>query len=536
MSEEVPSRDTVYMFESYRLDHRAGLCRLNDSGRWEPIVLGSRALGVLRALVEQRGELVTKPALMDAVWPGLAIEDSNLTVQISAVRRALDESRVDGSSIQTVIARGYRFLPTVTAESDMYVGSVTEPTPAAVMPPLLTGPTVAVLPFENFSTESRWGLFCDGLVEDIITSLARHPDLFVIARQSSFAYRGRPTDMREIGHALGARYILEGSVQAAAGRLRVTAQLIDATSGVHIWADRYDREEGDLFRVQEEIVDQIVAAMAGFGGSVLRAELTIARRKHPAGLNAYELYLLGYEQEARLDREGTLRSIELLTAAVEADPHLARAWIVLSWAFSNAAINGWTDDAAGLRVKERDAVLKAVALDPDDSLTLASLVGIRIREGNLDGARAAAERGAAVGAGHADTLAFLAMHVAKLLDRPEDAVALVARSFALNPHAPTWYYLNHIWTAYFARRFDVVLDYFMRLQSDPVMSTLALRSQRLLRALALAQLGLEKEAVLAVSELRAFDPELHVIDIVSTGICRAAYELLLDGLRKARLN
>jgi len=523
------------MFESYRLDHRAGLCRLNESGQWEPIVLGSRALGVLRALVEQQGELVTKPTLMEAVLHGLAVEDSNLTVQISAVRRALDEGRPDGSCVQTVVGRGYRFLPVVTKEPVAGEMPDVKSTPGAPTMPLLAGPTVAVLPFENFSQDSRWDLFCDGLVEDIITDLARQADLFVIARQSSFAYRGRTTDMRDIGRALGARYILEGSVQAADGRLKVTVQLIDSKTGVHIWADRYNREEGDLFAVQEEIVDSVVAAVTGFGGSVLRAELVAARRKSPNSLQAYELYLLGYEQEIRLDREGTFRSIELLTAALEADPQLARAWIVLSWAFNNAANYGWTEDAAGMRARERDAILKAIASDPGDSLALAALADLRVREGNLEGAREAAERGVTTGARHADSLACLAKHVSRLLDRPEEAVALVARSFALNPQAPIWYYLNHIRAVYFARRFDLVLEYFERLRSDPVMSAFELRPQRLHRALALAQLGRETEAAVAVSELRAIDPEMRVIGDVSRGMSQTARDLLLDGLHKARL-
>jgi TolB-like protein len=465
----------------------------------------------------------------------MAIEDSNLTVQISAVRRALDEGRADGSCIRTVIGRGYRFLPEVMTE--LKVGVAPDMVSVSAAPTLSMGPpTVAVLPFENFSQDSRWELFCDGLVEDIITDLARHPDLLVIARQSSFAYKGRPTDMREIGRALGARYILEGSVQAAVGRLKVTTQLIDAASGVHIWADRYNSDEKDLFAVQEKIVDQVVAAVAGFGGSVLRAELTIARRKPPSSLQAYELYLLGYEQETRLDREGTLRSIELLKAAVDADPYLARAWIVLSWAYFNAANNSWTEDVAGAHGKIREAVSNAVALDPCDSLALAALTSLRSRDGDLEGARDAAERGVIAGARHADSLAFLAMFVSKLLDRPDEAVALVERSIALNPRTPTWYYLNHIWAVYFARRFDLVLEYFVRIQSDPTMSALQLRSQRLFRALSLAQLGQKTEAASAVSELCSIDPGLRVIQYVSRGLCPAARDLFTDGLRKARLN
>jgi adenylate cyclase len=308
-------------------------------------------------------------------------------------------------------------------------------------------------------------------------------------------------------------------------------------SGVHIWADRYDREEGDLFVVQDDIVDQVVAAVAGYGGSVLRTELIAARRKSPASLQAYELYLLGYEQEARLNREGTFRSIELLTAAVEADPQLARAWIVLGWAFNNAVNYGWTDDAADMRAREREAVLKAVALDPDDGLALASLAAVRIREGNLEGASVAVQRGLAVGTHNADSLAFLAKYVATLLDRPDEAAVLVQRSFILNPHAPSWYYLQHIRTVYFARRFDLVLEYFTRLRSDPAMSALELRPQKLFKVLALAQLARETEAALARSELCSTGHAFGVIEKEWTGLlCQSARDLFLDGLSRAGLN
>ncbi len=310
---------------------------------------------------------------------------------------------------------------------------------SAAMPAAGAGPTIAVLPFDNLSHDPRWDRLCDGLVEDIITDLTRHPDISVIARHSAFAYRGRVLGVREIGRALGAHYVLKGSVQADAGRLRATAQLVDAASGVHIWADRYSREEAELFVVQDEVVSHVVAAVTGFGGLILRTELMRARRKPPASLQAYELYLLGYEQEARLDREGTLRSIELLDAAVRADPHFSRAWTVLGWAWSNAANNGWVGDVTAARARKREIVRMAVELDPDDSLALVELAAVRLRDGDRASAHEALERALAAGANHADTLAMLAKHLSKALGRPDEALSLMERAFALNPHAPSWY-------------------------------------------------------------------------------------------------
>jgi TolB-like protein len=535
MSASEPCDEPVFLFDGFRLDRRDGLSRQHESGPAEPITLGSRALDVLIALVKQHGELVTRQSLMDTVWPDMTVEVANLTVQISALRHVLDKGRAAGSCIQTVIGRGYRFLPAVTTEANIGIAPHMGSAPAMREPLLLTGPTVAVLPFDNFSKDPRWDRFCDGLVEDIITGLSRHPDLLVIARQSSSAYKGRLTDVREIGRALGARYIVEGSVQAEAGRLKVTAQLINSLTGTHVWAEHYTRDEADLFVIQEEIVNQVIAAVAGFGGSIVRAELTVARRKAPATLRAYELYLLGYEQEARLDREGTLRSIELLDAAVEADPHMSRAWIVLGWAFGNVLRNGWTDDQPTALARRREAVFKAVESDPGDSLALASLAGLLVREGDFQGACVAVERALVVGANHADSLAFLAPYVSAMLDRPDEAMVLIERSFVLNPHAPIWYYLTYIRALYFARSFVMLLEYYARLVSNVTIRALPMNTQKLFRTLALAQLGRESEAALALADLRLVDRDLRVIETEALGLCPAARELFLDGLRKARL-
>ena len=183
---------------------------------------------------------------------------------------------------------------------------------------------------------------------------------------------------------------------------------------------------------------------------------------------------------------------------------------------------------------QRQAALTALELDPDDSLALVGLAQLRIREGNLIGACEAVERALMAGASHADTLAFLARYVATLLDRPGDSIALMNRSFVLNPHVPGWYYLHHIRVAYFARLFDLVLEQFARLMSSSA-GMMPLRAQKLFNALALAQLGRDVEVIVAVRELRDSDPNLGIIQIEALGLCPTALELFFDGLRKAQL-
>jgi TolB-like protein len=388
---------------------------------------------------------------------------------------------------------------------------------------------LAVLPFANLSHDPRWDLLCDGLVEDMITDFARHPDLQVIARTSSFAWRGRTTDVREIGRTLNADYLLEGSVQADGDQVNVTAQLVRPETGVHVWAHRYSRNEEGLFAIQVEVVGRVVGAVAGFSGSIARAELSRARRAPPASLHAYELYLLGYEQEARLDKEGTLRGIELLETALAADPSMSRAWTVLGFALANAAANGWTDDPEAFRARQRAAIHRAVELDPGDGLALEELGAMLARQGDLTGAKAAFERAAEAGANHADTLSLLGKYMVEVLGYGGAAERMMARAFALNPSAPPWYFLGATRVAYFAEDFEKTVDLATR---APM-----LRLPQLFKVLALAQLDRQEEVQAALQDHRDRFGSSGVQGALAglPPLCPSAKALLSRGLSKAGL-
>ncbi len=214
--------------------------------------MGARAFDLLVALVERRHRVVTKNELLDVVWPGLVVEENNLQVHISALRKLLGQD-----AIATIPGRGYQFT---LADSD----STTAPNvgfgePDLTVPDL---PSIAVLPFANMTGQPEQDHFIDGVTEDIITELSRFRSLFVIARNSTFSYKGASADIREIGKQLGVRYVLEGSIRRVADEIRVTGQLIDAQSGNHIWAERYDRVLGDIFALQEDLTRAIVTAIA----------------------------------------------------------------------------------------------------------------------------------------------------------------------------------------------------------------------------------------------------------------------------------
>ena len=238
-----------------------------DLGRRElwrdgvPVRLGSRALDVLSVLAAARGDVVTKDELLARVWPGLVVEENNLQVQVSALRKALDENKSGESYLVTVPGRGYRLIG--------LIGSSNEPA-------LPDKPSIAVLPFQNMSDDPQQEYFADGMAEDIITALCHMRWLFVIARDSSFVYKGRTVDVKQVGRELGVRYVVEGGVRKAAHRVRITAQLIDASTGAHLWADHFDGDREDIFDLQDQVTASVVGAIAP---KLEQAEIERAKRK-----------------------------------------------------------------------------------------------------------------------------------------------------------------------------------------------------------------------------------------------------------------
>jgi TolB-like protein len=233
--------------------------------------------------------------------------------------------------------------------------------------PLPDKPSIAVLPFENLSGDPKQERLAGGITEDVITDLSRFRELFVIARNSTEAYKGRPVDIRQVARELGVQYVLEGSLQINGGRVRVTAQLIDGTTGNHVWAERYDRPLEEVFAIQDEVTQTIAASVAGMHGVVARASREVARRKPPENLHAYDNYLLGIEYKHRFTQEDNETAKELFAKSIEIDPSFARAYVGLAMAPSVDIDNGWTSS----RQQSLDSWLKelrtALALDPSDS-------------------------------------------------------------------------------------------------------------------------------------------------------------------------
>jgi TolB-like protein len=307
--------DGCYQFGPFRLDPKAGILYRGA----EPTMLGQRAVALLRLLLENAGVPVTKDALVQAGWGGLAVADNNLTVQIAALRRVLGDEAGAGGWIETLARRGYRYVgPAVTTD-----GADAQPAdrgaPALALP---EKPSVAVLPFANLSGDPGQDYFADGMVDDIITGLARIKWLFVIARNSTLVYKNRAVDVKQIGRELGVRYVLEGSVRKAGDSVRVTAQMIDAATGAHVWAERFDRRSDDIFALQDEIALSAVGAIAP---SVRKAEIERVKRKRPESLDAYDLVLRAQPDVESGMPEQVTRALGLLDRAIAIEPAYALA-------------------------------------------------------------------------------------------------------------------------------------------------------------------------------------------------------------------
>ncbi|RUU34350.1 tetratricopeptide repeat protein [Mesorhizobium sp. M6A.T.Ca.TU.002.02.2.1] len=301
-------------------------------------------------------------------------------------------------------------------------------------------PVLAIFPIECLNSEERWQRFADGLSSDITIDLARYADLPVIAFHTMKSLGSKPADFAADGKALGATYIVSGQLRAEERRVRLTIELADAENGVSLWSERYDRPVEDVFKLQDSLTEGVINVLAGCFGAIATVGRNAVRRKPPASLRAYDLYLLGVEQHNMFSRAGNVEAIRLLSRALELDPTLVRAWTELAYAYSIEACNGFGDDVLGSIENWRAAVENALRLDPTDSAAHICLGDLKGCLGDFEGAERAYQRGFEYGSNHADTLALLAGSKALVAGDPAEAIPLIERAMRLNPLAPRWYF------------------------------------------------------------------------------------------------
>jgi TolB-like protein len=484
----------TYTFGPFRLDVAAGIL-FRDT---EPVALGQRAVVLLHVLVEGAGTPISKERMIERAWPGLAIEHSNLTVQIAALRRVFAEEPGGDSWIETLPRRGYRYVGPVVAREDHREAAAldAQPAPALALP---DNPSLAVLPFTNMSGDPEQDYFADGMVEDIITGLSRIKWLFVVARNSSFTYKDQSVSVSRIGRELGVRYVLEGSVRKVGRQVRITAQLVVAETGVHIWAERYDRPLDDIFALQDEITLNVVGAIQP---SLREAEIERVKRKRPESLDAYDL---------------TLRAIPHVFVAMPAEaakamPFLERALTIEGDYATVHGLLAWCNEIffvrRGYNKENRDAAIRharaALAFGRDDATALA-LGGfvISIIEHDRDTALEAFEQALAVSPSSSLAL-FFGANASAYAGEAEPAIDWAERALRLSPFDR----LNYV--AYQA----LALGHFLRGRYDEaahdarraIHSNPSLSVSHSLLAAILAKLGRSEEAKAMAPQVLALDP------------------------------
>lgn len=399
-----------FVFEDYVLDQE----RRELTLRGQVVTVGPQVFDLLLQLVSNRDHVVSKDDLLQSVWNGRIVSESTITSHINAVRKAIGDSGEEQRLVRTVPRKGYRFVGEIKLGE---IGEARQPdgpgigehapvepkeTPAAALV-LPDKPSITVLPFQNLSGAPEQEYFADGVVEDIIAALSRIRWLFVIARNSSFTYKGRAVDVKEVGQELGVRYVLEGSVRKSGNKVRITGQLIDATSGTHIWAERFEGRLDDIFELQDQIAESVVGAIAP---QLERAEIERAKRKPTESLDAYDYYLRGMAKLHSGTRDAIEEALPLFYKATELDPEFASAYGMAAWCHFWRKLNGWMTDRTREIAEGARLARLAVELGRDDAVALT-------RGGHALG------------------------HLAGDLDA---GIALIDRARLLNPNlAPAWY-------------------------------------------------------------------------------------------------
>jgi adenylate cyclase len=387
----------LYLFEDCTLDTERRELRRGDA----LVEIEPKVFDLLAFVIENRQRVVSRDDLIARVWEGRIVSESALARCIYGARSAIGDDGEAQRLIKTIQRKGLRFVGPVREEQQpsAVADAGVEPEKPAMPLALPDRPSIAVLPLHNAGGDTEQDYFSDGITEDIVTELSRFSDLFVIAHNSSFQYKGKAIDVRQVGRELGVRYVLQGSVRRGGDRVRISVQLIDAVTGAHRWAERYDRQLEDVFAVQDEVARTIVALLAAH---VNRAEIERTLNKPPETWHAYDYYLRAADAHAAFLSSFKATDLyevrRLLERSIAIDPSYARAYARLSWTYFQAWINSLDDDHLNPAALDRAYHLacKAVQLDPNLPQAHAQLGHVLGRRGEHEAALAEFEKAAAL--------------------------------------------------------------------------------------------------------------------------------------------
>ncbi len=424
----------LYLFDAYVLD--PGTCELKRGD--QQVALEPQVFDLLVFLIENRDRVVSKDDLFAAVWQGRIVSESTLTSRINAARKAIGDSGEQQSLIRTVARKGFRFVGRLRDEAATPPATVpAEPAPSTFSLP--DKPSIAVLPFDNLSTDPDQAYLADGIVEAITAALSRIGSFFVIARNSAFAYKGRAVNVRDIGHELGVAYLLEGSVQKAGNRIRIIVQLIETEGGAHIWTASYDGTVDDIFDLQDRITEQVAGALQP---SIRIAEIKRSLRKRPQDLGAYDYTMRAMPHVWTLEKEESVKALDLLGKALAIDPEYPLALSLAGWCHAQRSVYNWADDIAGSQALARTLAERAAELSGDDPLILAVLGAVHTFVRNHGTARVLLERALVLDPNAAWAWSRLGW-LENYADRPARAIENFERALRLSPLDPM-NFNNHV--------------------------------------------------------------------------------------------
>ena len=445
----------IFSFENYELD--AASFALRKDG--EPCAIEPKAFDLLRLLVENHDRLVSKDEIQEKVWQGRIVSEATVASCVNTARRAVGDTGKEQRLIQTVPRRGFRFVGSVETERGSHAGA-SEDSPAVISDnaepvaphhdAAASGeaperPSIAVLPFENLSGDREQEYFADGIAEDLTTALSRFRWFFVIARNSSFSYKGTSADVRRVAEDLNVRYVLEGSVRKGDTRVRIAVQLVDALTGRHLWADRYDRELSDIFAVQDEITQKIAAIIAP---TIERSEYQRIVSVPPNNLAAWEYCLKGNALIYEMSKAAILGARKMFGQAIELDPTYSRAYSGLAFTYSIGLRFLGDDDRAIGAERLFEAAQSAVALDESDSKARTAMALAYMYATPPQSAFAVAEAKEAIALNPDDPQANSVLGVALALSdtQYEAGIPWIEKAVTINPLDP----INHLYLSQLA--------------------------------------------------------------------------------------
>ncbi|VAW59040.1 Adenylate cyclase [hydrothermal vent metagenome] len=540
--------------------------------------LEPRVMAVLVYLAERAGSVVTRQALEDNIWAGRIVGYDALSSTIIKLRKAFGDDSRHPRIIETIPKMGYRLIAEVIFPEKDPSALTTQPQPSPRTPTLTPGvsrrafllpgiamlialvvglsvylinnpvnilnststtnsariinqtaPTIAVLAFENMSSDSQQDYLSDGIAADLITGLSKISSLSVIARHSTFAYRNTETDVRIIGKELGARYVVEGSVRKAGKNVRISARLIDTITGYNLWADNFDGSMDNVFSFQDRVTSSII--------SVLKVKLTAAEQLklnyvYTDNIEAYDNFLHGWQLMWRFNQQSNKSSREYLLKAIELDPGFARAYANLAVNYVFDFKHRWSKNSAQSLQRARESAHRAVDLDPSLPQAYIARGFTQIYAYEYDSAISLIQKGISLNPNFADAYALLAMAL-NFSARPQDAKKMIQTAMQLNPRHNALYNLVNGRIAFNLHNYDdAIKDFKKTLQLNSSSS-----GARIWLAAAYAHKGLIDDATWELNEIRSINPAFSIEQVKWRTPLKdtAQRKHLLEGLRKAGL-